>query len=204
MTLLQIVTGLIMLWLAWDMATYLRSRKVRRHFTVLLGWKPVQWLAAWSGTLAVLSLTIALAFALIVLWPPVMGFTWFRLLASPADGPVEGQNLYVTATRIPWVGWAFLGLLLVNVPRLARLEEWRFRDGTEGWKQAALRSLHFGLIHCVIGVPLAAGIALSLPGLWFTLQYWKGGIRRSTFYHCLHNYTLLTLLAAYLAMLTFG
>ena len=53
-----------------------------------------------------------------------------------------------------------------------------------GW---IVRSITFGLVHCIIGVPIGVGLALSLAGVWFTIQYIKGGLDRSTLYHSAYN-----------------
>lgn len=65
----------------------------------------------------------------------------------------------------------FFIILVVALPFLARLEEKIFRAGYSEWGSIIKQSIKFGLIHCLVGVPIAAGIALSIPGLFFGYHY---------------------------------
>ena len=47
---------------------------------------------------------------------------------------------------------------------------------TRTWLQGIYRSLVFGLAHLPMGIPLGAALALSIGGLWFTYQYFRGGV----------------------------
>jgi hypothetical protein len=130
---------------------------------------------------------------------PLSQFSWLQLLASK-ENPEAGGNLMVSgAMQVPILGIPFFMLLLLNLPRLARYEEDAFRRGTKDWKDAILRSLKFGFMHCLVGVPLAYGLGLSVGGMWFTWHYFKGGVRRSTTVHALYNAALVTFLAGFLA-----
>lgn len=68
----------------------------------------------------------------------------------------------------------FFTLLLAALPLLARAEERAFRRGTRGRLDALRRSLVFGLAHCLVGVPVFVGLALSVGGLYFSRQYTLG------------------------------
>ena len=95
----------------------------------------------------------------------------------------------------------FVVLLAVAMPQLVAGEERLFRAGTRSWAQAVGRSVVFGLAHLVSGVPIAAGLALSIAGLWFTRQYFSGGLECSTTYHLAWNYQLLAVVAVALTVL---
>lgn len=180
-------------FLTVDFIRYARSGKAARHFTVFRGWTWAQWLATISRVLA----GLAGVFAIIVcLWPmPLFRFSWLNLLVTPADDPEAGTNLMAAGVQIPWFALVFIPLLALNMPRLARREEEVFRRGTRSVGDAWLRSIRFGLVHMVVGVPLAAAVALILSGWIFTWCYWKGGLRTAAFHHTLHNFAVLTLLA---------
>lgn len=69
-----------------------------------------------------------------------------------------------------------------------------FRLGVVTWPDAFKWSLIFGLSHCIVGVPLSVGLALSIGGLWFHYQAFEGGISQSTIHHTAYNLILVTLL----------
>ncbi len=126
---------------------------------------------------------------------PFLDRSWLYLL--PANGG-SAANVVIMPASIKYFGVVFLGVLALCLPRLAYDEEVQFRQGTENWRQGMKRSLRFGLAHCVMGVPIYVGLALTVGGLWFTYQYFKGGVERSTAYHLAYNLLVLTLASAFL------
>jgi len=110
----------------------------------------------------------------------------------------------------------FIALALV-LPFLAHNEEKIFRQGCNDWSSITRQSIKFGLVHCVFaGVPLAAGIALIIPGFFFGFKY-KGAFERnveimdsgqaaeealmeSTTYHTMYNMILISSILAELAV----
>jgi hypothetical protein len=182
-----LVTAGLTVWLVLS----LRSRELRKAYMalrVLKGWK---WVPALAGAALVVALVVVTGFVLTTAWPAGFGWSWLSLLARPQDGPEPGRNLMAEGLRIPGFAYLFVALLLLNVPRLAKNEERAFRQGVRGWRTAAFESLKFGMAHCLVGVPIGFGLALALAGAWFAWQYSKGGLRRSTAYHALHNWILL-------------
>ena len=69
------------------------------------------------------------------------------------------------------LGIPFLLLLMVAVPQLAYREEKMFRESTINHLTILWKSFVFGMIHCIVGIPLAAGIALVIPGLLLGYVY---------------------------------
>lgn len=65
----------------------------------------------------------------------------------------------------------FLTALFVAVPFMAHVEEQLFREGVTEWRRIVPRSIAFGLVHCIVGIPLAAGLALSISGLYYGWRY---------------------------------
>mgnify|MGYP001806305597 FL=1 len=180
-----------------DMAKYLRSGELKKDFSslrTLRGWK---WIGAIPVTLVLMFITLSFGLVLMQIGRPIRDWSWLMLLQTPGER-VEGQNLMTSGLRIPWFALPFLILLGLNVPRLAKREERAFRQGTRTLPEALGRSVHFGLIHCIVGVPIGIGLALTIPGLWFTYVYLKGGIRLSTAWHVVYNYIILSMAAVWL------
>lgn len=69
------------------------------------------------------------------------------------------------------LGVPLIMLCIVAIPKLAYAEENVFRKDVITWKAIVGKSLLFGLIHCIVGVPLSAGIALSFAGLFLAYIY---------------------------------
>ena len=121
---------------------------------------------------------------------PWLRWGWWTLISG-----TPGNAMVSAATGSLWVFVPFLVLLAVAMPQLVVAEEELFRRGTRNWGHALPRCLVFGLIHLVPGVPIAAALALSIAGLWFTRQYFRGGVARSTTYHLAWNYELVAIVA---------
>lgn len=146
--------------------------------------------------LVVLGAVIGVAAALLSLDNAVLNFGWYQFLLQDVGGdPSGGGNIITAPFSYRALIVPFLALLLFVLPRLAETEEFIFRRGTRTWRQGAVRSVAFGLVHMLVGVPLAVALALSLGGLWFTYQYFLGGVARSTVYHLTYNLIVLGLVA---------
>lgn len=120
----------------------------------------------------------ATAYAILTSIFPPLRYSWISALeygagqaASGASG--SGTNLMIAPVTLPVVGPLLLILLILNMPLLTALEERIFRAGTRSYLHAVPKSLAFGMVHCLVGVPLAAGLALAIPGFWFSHRYLK-------------------------------
>ena len=116
---------------------------------------------------------------------PFLKWSWFSLFSKedPETGestPQEGTNIHLIPSNVKYFGLAFLVLLAVNLPRYAHMEEEWFREGTISWEHGLLMSALFKLAHCP-SVPIGAGLAISVAGLWFTTSTVGGGA--STIHH---------------------
>ncbi len=162
--------------------------------------------------LGIVTLTIAVAIAL---WQvPGLNYGWINLFFGGESGnmlikPVlegsESSNILIRM-MVP-VFFIALGFIL---PFLALSEERSFRKGHDDWGSITKQSVKFGLIHCLVGVPLAAGIALIISGLFYGLKYksafdrnvdtkgyWRAedeAVMVSTTYHTMHNVIVVGLL----------
>ncbi|HEY3268103.1 MAG TPA: hypothetical protein VGM37_14355 [Armatimonadota bacterium] len=148
------------------------------------------------GSVLALGATVAVGAAL--RWAfPFLDRSWLYLIPGNSGSAL---NIGLLPVQLRYVGPVFLVALTACIPWFARVEELEFREGTRGWRDAAKRSLRFGLAHSVwAGVPVYAGLALTVSGLWLTYQYKRGGVERSTVYHTTHNLIIVAVLAAVLA-----
>lgn len=121
--------------------------------------------------LVVILLTIAIG---IVLWVLGLRFSWLSLIFS------EGGNIVITPVRkgsesanilIRLMVPVFFLALIAAVPFMAKYEEETFRKGYNKWGRIIRQSVKFGLVHCLVGVPLGFGIALILPGFFYGWKY---------------------------------
>lgn len=103
---------------------------------------------------------------------PVLGYGWMNLLGGPGNmlfaptGFADSSNGWTKVVPV-----LFLVLLFVAIPFLARIEERIFRAGYLKTRQIVKRSVMFGLVHCVAGVPIGVGIALILSGFFYAHKY---------------------------------
>lgn len=133
-----------------------------------------------AANLGVAALTI-LGYFLLSRLLPVLNISWVSVVASGSmSGASGGTNALVAPIMLPVFGPVFALLLLANFPLLTHAEERLFRAGTKSYLSAIPRSLTFGLVHCLVGVPVAAGLALAIPGMWFSHHYINGDKRAPT------------------------
>jgi uncharacterized membrane protein len=144
-------------------AAALTSGLVRESYAIARTLRPRHFLAnlpVMGGVLTV---------AAILLQIPAMAWGWSKLLGGTGGNVLLGagdRSLAVVAIIV----------LVPVMPVLVRMEEEAFRDGTEGRTplQRVTWAAVFGLVHMVVGVPLAGAVALTIAGLWFTNRYMAG------------------------------
>jgi hypothetical protein len=206
MTPLNIVGYLFAAAVTYSCVQYLRDGGLKEDLQVFKGRSPKEWAEIVVGDLAAVGALIGLytlSFAAPKMAQGVLQFSWMQLLATKGEN-AQGSNQMLSGAMIPYFGPIFLLLLFVNLPRLAAAEEEEFRLGTKNWKHAVPRSISFGLMHMIVGLPLSVALALSIPGMWFTSQYFKGGVARSTAAHAVYNMMLATVLFVYVVQSQFA
>ena len=159
----------------------------------------------------VILLTIATAVALLQV--PGLKYGWLNLFF------VGGGNMLIkpimeisgsTSISIRLMVPAFFLALAFIFPFSARYEERSFRKGYDEWAPIIKQSIKFGLAHCLVGVPLAVGIALIIPGFFYGYKYKRAFDRNvetmgysraedeavviSTTYHTMYNMIVVTFL----------
>jgi hypothetical protein len=127
----------------------------------------------------VVLLTIPAVFAL---WQvPGLSWGWYKLLSGH-----YGNAMIAPITDLSDAGFwplrllpvVFIVLFFAAMPLLVRYEEQSFREGITDPRAIFWKSLRFGLIHCIVGVPLAAGLALTIPGLFYGFTYRRVALER--------------------------
>jgi len=130
----------------------------------------IGWRHIWPVPL-LLSLVIAVATALLM----VPGLSWGWWSALGGDGnPVFASSESTLGTIWEWlIPLLFMALLFPALPLFAFAEERVFRAGAERWTttRRALKTLQFGLVHALIGIPIGAALALSIGGGYFMWVY---------------------------------
>ena len=178
--------------------------------TIIKSYEDQSWLNAYKninwGLMAVDLLVIVLLIVFVVnlyqVNPSVMGFGLFSIINSMLGKPkqynsdgtpkLEGKNINLLGTDIKYFGIIVTLVLLTGLPRWAMVEEEIFRLGTVDWSDAILRSLAFGFVHMLVGVPFVAALGLSGVGMFFTLLYFQGGIELAAQGHFQYNLILFT------------
>ena len=140
---------------------------------------------------------------------PLLSFGWWTAIGgegNPAFGVTERTAGTPFELIVPAV---FVVLLIPALPLLVEREEQLFRLGAESWSlpKRIAKTVLFGLIHAVVGIPIGFALALSIGGAHFLLGYlraWRAtGSRRqalleSTRLHLAYNATIVVLVVAVL------
>jgi len=196
----NVATIAFTLFVVWDCVYSLRNRP--RQFDMFRQWS---WRLTGLNFVVLLLLGSITLFIASLPWPPLLvaigGFSWVAVLTNN-----QAINLAAAPLTIPFIGIPILALLILRMPDAADYEENAFRKGTLPWSRSRSsvikRSFLFGLLHMTMGIPLVACLTvLSGMGFYFTILYWRGGVKRSAQAHFQSNVVLL-LLAGFLLQLT--
>src|SRR3954470_9612529 len=129
---------------------------------------------------APLALTGVLVAAAALYTIPPLRFGWWTAIGGTGN-IVTGGTTRTAGTALEWlVPLVFLALLAPALPLFAEREELIFRRGAEHWsfRRRTTQGVKFGLVHLIMGIPIAVALALSVGGWYFTWAYLRG-FRRS-------------------------
>ena len=211
MTLIDLLTVGVLLVVGVRLIEAARSTMTarRRTWTVVRG---LEWRHFKDG-FPIIVAVVATAFVLIQI--PILSFGWWTAIGgvgNPVIGTTE-RSFGIFEVLVPAF---FGGLLLVGLPLLVAREEYVFRRGAEHRRTLdnVGRSLLFGLAHAIVGIPIGAGLALSIGGVYLTncyLRGWRetrtqaGALVESTRAHLAYNLTIVALVLVTLGVsLAFG
>ena len=168
-----------------------------------------------------LILTVVVAVPLVT-YVPGLKYGWLHLFVSSGGNaliaPVtDASSSDYTLLRL--VPIAFCLAFLVAIPFLAKYEEEMFRQGHTEWKSIWWQSTKFGLVHCIVGIPIGFGIALIMSGLFYAYQYKRTfennidtlgytaadeeAVIVSTTYHSMYNSIVITVLLLLSVLMVF-
>jgi hypothetical protein len=180
-------------------STAVRSEVLRRRWLFI-----VRGLRLRHFLLAPVVLVGVVLVMVLLLQIPGMDWGWWTAIGG------NGNVIIGSSSRAPgfWgrvLPLVFLVVLLPLLPLLAEREERLFRLGAESWStgRRVRRSVEFGLVHLVMGIPIGVALALSVGGLYFTWAYLRGyregggdpeaGVAESTRAHLAYNLVVLGL-----------
>jgi hypothetical protein len=181
------------------------DRARRRTLEIFGGLRPRHFLRAPLVLAGVLIVATAL------LKVPGLSFGWWTAIGGTGN-VIVGSTTRTSGTLLVWlVPGVFLLLLLPGLGLFAEREEVAFRAGAEEWTfgRRVVTGLRFGMIHLIMGIPIAVALALSLGGWYFTWAYLQGyaaggreaGVLESTRSHLAYNLEVFAVVAVYLVTL---
>jgi hypothetical protein len=204
---LDLLTVAVLAFVGFRLADAARQTfSSRGHVWALVaGLRPRHFLRAGPVLVGVLAVATPL------LAVPGLDFGWWTAIGGEGNPAVgvgrESATPGVLQTLIPVV---FMTLLIIGLPLLVEGEEWVFRRGAEHRSRAAnaRRSVLFGLVHAVVGIPIAVALALSVGGFYFTWAYlraWRqtgseeAALAESTRSHLAYNLSIAAIVILALA-----
>jgi hypothetical protein len=161
----------------------------------------------------VLAGVIAVASALVQI--PGLDWGWWTSLGGQGN-PITGSTDQTTGTALEWIiPLVFLLLVIPALPLFALAEERIFRLGAEdwSWSKRAWKTLAFGMIHALIGIPIGVALALTVSGSYFMYVYLRRyrvdldrqeAVLTSAAVHTLYNAIILGLVLVAVVLTAFG
>jgi hypothetical protein len=185
------------------------TARVRSHTVAIVAGVRARHLLQAPLVLVAVSVTAVLLYAV-----PVLRIGWWTAIGGTGN-IVTGGTSRTAGTPLEWLVPAlFILLLFPALPLFAEREEIMFREGVEGWtlQHRVWMALKFGLIHLIMGIPIAVALALSIGGWYFQSCYLRGyrrsggrvraAVLESTRAHLTYNGEVLT--AALVVLLIVG
>jgi uncharacterized membrane protein (UPF0136 family) len=205
----QVLTVVVFCLVGARLATgFRRSRSSEGRSIVATVWRGIRWRHVWP--VPMLLTAIAGSASLLMLIP---GFSWGWW--SAIDGvanPLAGTSDVTVGTVWEWVvPLVFVGLLAPALPLWAHAEERLFRSGAEHWsaRRRVWKTVLFGLIHLIVGIPIGVALALCIGGAYFMRIYLREYRRtasvdlatlESTRAHTAYNAVVIALLAVVIVL----
>src|SRR3990167_3852803 len=169
--IMEIIKTIFIIFVLLNLIIVLLPIKPKLRFT-LNTWKKFR-IKMFFEIIGLIIITLVV-FGFLYLFVPYLKYGWLNLFIKEggtiAITPVieESKSPNFIIRIIPPV---FFIIFLLAIPPLAKLEEEIYRKGFIKWKDISIQSVKFGLVHMIMGVPLAAAIALIISGLFYGYKY---------------------------------
>jgi hypothetical protein len=157
------------------------------------------------------ALALVLTAAELLLQVPGLSFGWWTAIGGMGN-PVTGVTSTTGESRVSLlIPAAFIVLLTIALPLFVEREEEMFRAGAERRSRLenSRRSVVFGLVHAIVGIPIGVALALSIGGFYFTWAYVRtyrrtgspaAALLESIRSHLAYNLVVVVLIASYLVV----
>ncbi len=207
--LTNVVTVLVLGFVGFRLIGGLRTARTGPGRTLVSRvWHNIGWRHIWPVPL-LLAVVIAVATALVAI--PGLSWGWWSALGGEGN-PVFASSESTIGTIWEWlIPLVFMALLFPALPLFAYAEERMFRGGAEDWStgRRVFKTIQFGMIHALIGIPIGAALALSIGGayfMWVYLRRFRATPSRETALiesataHAVYNGLIVTLLIVTFAL----
>src|ERR1700678_1305990 len=101
----------------WSCVSHMRYGGLKDDWSVFRGRNFRDWAEVLFGNLLGLGVIFGV-YALAAHGPPFLQWSWLSLLATKGEA-TQGSNQMLAGATIPFFGIFFVGLLILNLPRLA-------------------------------------------------------------------------------------
>lgn len=195
--LTYLVLGIVAIRLVSAVRLALRSDG---RSTVRMIFGRIRWRHCWPIPFV---LTAVALLATLFWMVPGLEWGWWTALGGEGN-PIAGSTTQTAGTFLEWlIPVVFLLMVLPALPLFALAEERMFRRGAEhwSWRRRLWKVVSFGLVHALIGIPIAVALALSAGGVYFMLVYLRrfrsghdqrDAVIESTTAHTAYNAFILT------------
>lgn len=109
-----------------------------------------------------------------IIEPYVPGFLkWSLFSILGKDGTNANVEIIGQSAKIsPAIVFFIVAVLMLILPKAAYWEETKFRHGiTKMDRECVKKNIKFGLLHCLVGVPIWIGLLLAIVGLALSVRY---------------------------------
>lgn len=145
---------------------YRNRKKDNNAYKMVLLSRHMDWLLAFAIVFIVISMVV-------ILEPYIPEFLKFGLFSLLDKGGTNAniEVIQQSAKISPFFMVGVFLFLMLLIPKSSYWEEIGFRYGITEYKKSIFKNIKFGLVHCIVGVPIWIGLLLILVGFIYTWKY---------------------------------